>query len=78
MLLKTKNGRNSHPKNERNAPIRIPSFVSRQDGCELSYEIEVIIADFFEKVKKKSSLQLAMISGTAVIKDCNLFAPVIK
>ena len=33
-------------KNERKAPItKVPSFVFRQDGCELSYEVGVIIAE---------------------------------
>ena len=30
-------------KNERNAPIRFPSFVYRQDGYELSYEVAEIV-----------------------------------
>ena len=33
-------------KNERKAPItKVPSFVLRQDGCELSYEVGAIIAE---------------------------------
>ena len=35
----------THPiKNERIAPISIPSFVYRQDGHELSYEVSNIIS----------------------------------
>ena len=36
-------------KNERNAPTQFPSFVYRQDGHELSYEIAVIISNNPEK-----------------------------
>ena len=36
----------THPtKNERKAPICFPSFVYRQDGHELSYEIKNSIAE---------------------------------
>ena len=37
--------------NGRKAPIKIPSFVFRQDGCELSYEVGVIIREKFVFVK---------------------------
>ena len=33
-------------------PSKIPSFVFRQDGCELSYEVEGIIARKSADVKK--------------------------
>ena len=50
---------NAPKKDGRKAPIRkIPSFVLRQDGCELSYEIVAIIAKKREKVKQKPSLFL--------------------
>ena len=39
-------------KNERNAPIRSPSFVYRQDGYELSYEVGVIITRILTNVKR--------------------------
>ena len=41
-------------KNGRKAPIKIPSFVFRQDGCELSYEVEAIIDPKPGNVKQKA------------------------
>jgi hypothetical protein len=46
------------PKNKKraqNAHLIIPSFVYRQDGYELSYEIEGIISQMDEVVKVKIS-----------------------
>ena len=45
-------------KNGRKAPItKVPSFVYRQDGCELSYEVEIIIAKRTKKVKNVPLIQ---------------------
>ena len=48
--------------NGRNAPIKIPSFVSRQDGCELSYEVGVIIAENWGDVKRSGNTDQRKIS----------------
>jgi hypothetical protein len=54
MLLKIENGRSPHPKKwAQSAHQKSPSFVYRQDGYELSYEVEVIITPKKEKVKGK-------------------------
>jgi hypothetical protein len=47
-------------KNERNAPIKFPSFVYRQDGHELSYELMNILPEIATVVKPLGWLTLAV------------------